>query len=235
MELKISSKTIDRLCSILRRGGVNLVFEDEYKSRGIKGEVFFDMRDAATGCMLDRNGVPTLAAHTLHIPNLIVRDASILIARLLKDPEEPRHGIFALALGTGDVAWDPLNPPAPTVDQRALFNELARKTFSATDFIWDNDPSSPAPGAVAGVPTHIIDLTTVFGIGEAVGPLCEMGLVGGNCADSMAQKHPVPAGAYDVTVDLSATEIDTIINFITIPVISKPATSNLTITWRLTT
>src|SRR5579863_5107540 len=73
-----------------------------------KGEVFMTLRDAKTGVVQD------------HRHNLVVLDASILIARLMKDNAEPPNGIFCLAMGTGDVGWNPMSPPAPTTTQRSL-------------------------------------------------------------------------------------------------------------------
>ncbi len=203
------------------------------QAKPLKGEVFFQLRDAKTGQLLDRDGnpAPEGAEHTLHIKNIIVRDASILVARLMKDNDEPDNGILALAVGTGDVGWNPLSPPAATIDQRKLENELARKTFTNTDFIFNTHPTSPSPGSVAALPTNIVDFTTTFSEGEAVGPLLEMGLLGGDASSNMSITNPI-TGAYDVTFDV--TGFDMFVNFLTFPVVSKPATATLTITWRIT-
>lgn len=197
----------------------------------LKGEVFFYLRDAATGQLLDRDGNPTDEEHTLHINNVIVRDASILVARLMKDSAEPDNGVKALAVGTGDSGWDPLNPPAATNDQRKLENELARKTFSDTDFIYNTHLTSPSPGSVAALPTNIVDFTTIFSQGEAVGPLVEMGLLGGDVNDNMSITNPIP-GSYDVTFDVTGYDMQ--VNYLTFPVVNKPAMATLTITWRIT-
>lgn len=183
----------------------------------LRGDVFMEMRDALTGELQDR----------WEKRNLIVKDASILIARLMKDNKEPPFGLFCLAVGTGDVGWNPLNPPAPTVTQRSLYSEIARKTFSQTQFI-------DAGGAPVAYPTNVVDFTTTFSESEAVGPLCEMGLLGGNISTNLAIRNPVtpPNGPYDPTVDLTTKE--TMVNYLTYGVISKPATSTLTIVWRLT-
>ena len=206
-----------------------------YKDRAkpLKGEVFFQLRDAASGQLLDRDGNPADHGqeHTLHIKNIIVRDASILVARLMKDNAEPSNGVKALAVGTGDTGWDPLNPPAATIDQRKLENELARKTFTNTDFIYNTHATSPSPGSVAALPTNIVDFTTIFSEGEAVGPLVEMSLLGGDVNDNMSITNPI-TGAYDVTFDV--TGFDMLVNYLTFPVVNKPATATLTITWRIT-
>lgn len=180
-----------------------------------RGEVFMTLRDAKTGEVQD------------HRHNLVVLDASILIARLMKDNAEPPNGIFCLAMGTGDVGWNPMSPPAPTNTQRSLWSELSRKTFAETQFI----NSSAIPSAI---PTNVVDFQTTFSESEAVGPIVEMGLIGGNVSSNLSVRNPVlpPNGPYDPTVDL--TTFETLVNYLTFPVINKPATSTLTIVWRLT-
>ena len=191
--------------------------EDTFGSYHIRGDVFITLRDATTGEVQDYR------EHR----NLIVKDCSILIARLIKNNQEPPFGAYCLAAGTGDVGWNPMAPPAATVTQRALYSELARKTFSQTQFI-DGD------GVPTSIPTNIVDFTCTFSEGEAVGPLCEMGIIGGNVSTNLSVRNPVtpPNGSYDPTVDLTTKE--TLINFLSFPVINKPPTSTLTITWRLT-
>lgn len=181
----------------------------------IRGDVTLTLRDGRTGEIQDRR----------EKKNLIVKDASILVARLMKDNAEPPHGAFALAVGTGDIGWNPMAPPAPTTDQRALFGELTRKTFSNTVFI-------DAGGLPVGIPTKVVDFSTIYTESEAVGPLVEMGILGGNVSSNMNVKNPVPPGAYDPTVDM--TQYDTLVNYLTFPVINKPPTSTLEIVWRLT-
>ena len=82
-----------------------------------------------------------------------------------------------------------------------------------------------------------MDFTTVFGESEAVGPLNEMGLTSTLSNNNMiTNPNPNFAGqggqAYDPTIDV--TQYDMLANYLTFSVISKPATSILTITWRLT-
>lgn len=228
MKRRIRSK-LARLRDRAFLGLSGFVYRD--KAKPYKGEVFFQLRDVATGQLLDRDGNPTEGEHTLHIPNIIVRDASILVARLMKDKDEPSYGVRLLAVGTGDSGWDPLNPPAPTEDQRQLENELARKTFSNTDFIYNSHATSPSPGSVAAIPTNIVDFTTVFSEAEAVGPLVEMGLFGGDVNANTSITNPI-TGSYDVTVDVTGYDLQ--VNYLTFPVLNKPATATLTITWRIT-
>lgn len=189
-------------------------FEDAFENK-IKGEVFMTLRDAISGEVQD------------HRHNLVVLDASILLARLAKDNVEPPHGIFCLEVGTGDVGWNLQAPPAPTNTQRALYSPLTRKTFSQTQFI-------DANGVPTAIPTKVVDFTTTFSESEAVGPLVEMGLIGGNVSSNMSIRNPVtpPNGPYNAAVDLTTKE--TLCNFLTFSVLNKPATSTLSITWRIT-
>lgn len=184
-----------------------------------RGDVFFELRDARTGDLQLKR----------HQRNVVTLDAGILVARLLKDPKEPANGINMLAVGTG--ALGPLlSPNAPSQEQRRLNDEIFRKSFAETTFRDSN-------GAASAIPTRVVDYTTVFGESEAVGPLNEMGLVS-TLSNNNTIKNPNPnfAGqggqAYDPTIDV--TEYDSLVNYLTFSVISKPATSILTLTWRLT-
>ena len=57
---------------------------------------------------------------------LIVKTGRILTARLLMG--DPIEGITNCAIGEGDATFtDPINPPAPDIDQTTLKNERARK------------------------------------------------------------------------------------------------------------
>lgn len=160
--------------------------------------------------------------------NVVTLDAGLLLAALMKDPNEPAHGINMLAVGTG-ATGSILNPDAPGNYQRQLNNEIARKPFSEVTF-------RDANGAKSAIRTPVVDFTTIFGEGEAVGPLTEMGLVS-TISDNTAVLNPNPNIAlspedYDPTIDTSL--YDTLVNYLTFGVVTKPATSNLIITWRLT-
>ena len=184
-----------------------------------KGHVFFEMRDARTGeLQLQQDQA-----------NVVTLDASLLVSRLCKDNREPRHGINMLAVGTGALGAV-LNPDAPSREQRRLNNEIARKSFSQTTF-------RDAVGAAVSIPTNVVDFTTIFGESEAVGPLNEMGLLS-TISDnaSIRNLNPNFAGQggqpYDPTIDV--TNYDLLCNFLTFATISKPVTSILTLTWRIT-
>jgi len=179
-------------------GGLSMKYEEEPK--GLKGEFHMVLRDSKTGLVVEER----------HGHNIIVNTASILIARLLKDSSEPDAGISYLAVGTGAVGWNLQNPPQPTASQTQLFSEIARKAFTTPDvnFI---DPSTGDPTTI---PTGVVDFTMTFAETEAVGPLVEMGLFGGDASD----------------LRNSGTEL----NYRTFPVMNKTNSMVMTITFRIT-
>jgi hypothetical protein len=146
--------------------------------------------------------------HSYESPNVIVNTASILIARLLKDNSEPTNGISSLAIGSGNAGWDLFDPPAPTTSQTVLENEFYRKEIDLTTFV------HPETGEPTTVPTNIVDYSVTFGESEAVGPIVEMGLFGG-----------------EATAQINT---GTMINWRTFPVINKTSTMTLTIIFRIT-
>jgi len=195
---------------------------DKYPRERMRGECFWVLRDTATG--QETHG---------HVKNVVTLDASILLATFMKGTGAPvpnvcvpSFGIYALAVGTGDVSWNPMAPPPPTITQRSLFNELARKQVASTSFIDEG-------GVISGVRTHIVDFTTTYTEAEAVGPLTEMGLLGGDIDPIMTNRNPIlpPNGSYDPTVDTTGKDI--LVNYVTFPAINKPATSTLSWTWRI--
>lgn len=177
-----------------------------------------ELRNARTGAL----------EHSWEKKNVITMDASVLVARLLRDSLEVPFGGFVLAVGSGDSGWNPLSPPPATNTQRALYAEISRKTFASKQFI-------DSTGVPVDYPTNVVDFTTTFSESEAVGPLVEMGIIGGNISSNMSIKNPVtpPNGPYDPTVDLTTRE--TLLNYLSYNVISKPTTSTFTVTWRITT
>ncbi len=187
-----------------------------------KGEIFYVMK---RGDVIIEEG---------YYENVVVKDAGILLARLMKGPEtpspnisEPKFGVLALAVGTGYPSWNLQSPPPANINQRSLWNEIGRKAIQSADFI-DGD------GSISGIPTNVIDLTTIFSESEAVGPLTEMGLIGGDINPSMAVRNPVlPSnGPYSPTVNLLGK--DTLVNYKTFKVVNKPNDATLSYTWRLT-
>ena len=166
----------------------------------LKGEYLITLRDAGTKRIVDQR----------HGHNLIVNTASILIARLLKDSSEPEAGISYLAVGTGAPGWNLQNPPQPTVSQTILNSEITRKAFTTDDVVFVD----PDTGDAVSTPTGVVDFTVTFAETEAVGPLVEMSLFGGDASDS--------------------ANSGTMVNYRTFPVINKSNSMTLTITFRIT-
>lgn len=149
--------------------------------------------------------------------NIIVDSASLLISRLLADgqttidPSGPNHGIWVLAVGTGDASWDKQNPPDATATQESLESELARKRFASVNFV-----KTDGSGLPSTVVTNILDFQTIFNESEAVGPIMELGLFGGDADELIADSG-------------------TMINYRILSVINKPNTATMSIIFRLTT
>ena len=185
------------------------------------GEVFLELTDAKTGRIIERR----------HKKNVITNDAGILAAMLFQDRGGVSRGICMLAIGTG-ARGALLNPDAADPRQRRLEGEIARKSFASIVY-------RKSDGSASAVPTNIVDFTTTYAEAEAVGPLNEMGLMS-PLSDNINVQNPMKDanGAlvvfpdYDTTIDVS--QYDVMANYLTFPVISKPSTALLTITWRLT-
>ena len=196
------------------RLGMGIRQEEQVGLRAI-GEVFIELRDGATGALLDER----------HLKNLITLDASILAAILFRDPGSRTHGINMLAVGTG-APGAILSPDAPDNRERHLFAELARKPFTSTTF-------RDSLGNAVAYPTNVVDFTASFAEAEAVGPLNEMGLVSTISANpSILNPVPDVFPTRTLTYDLSTYDIQ--VNVLNFSVVTKPSTAVLTITWRLT-
>lgn len=179
-------------------GGYRAKYEE--KTRPLHGQYWIILRDAETGEVIEER----------HNHNLIVNTASILIARLLKDNHEPDAGISYLAVGTGASGWNLQNPPQPVATQTELNNEIARKAYTTSDVSFiDPDTGDPTT-----VPTNVIDFTATFAETEAVGPLVEMGMFGGDATD--------------------LADSGTMVNFRTFPVINKTNSMTMSIIFRIT-
>jgi len=178
-------------------GGFNLRYSE--RTKGLNGEYEIVCRDYKTGDIVEKR-----SGH-----NLIVNSASILIARLLKDNQEPDAGISYLAVGTGAAGWNLQSPPQPTNTQTQLNSELTRKAFDTADvnFI---DPDTGDPTTI---PTGVVDFSMTFAETEAVGALTEMGLFGGDASD----------------LRNSGTQV----NYRTFPVLNKTNSMVMTITFRI--
>lgn len=193
--------------------GMTLGYEERPALR-LQGEVFAKVWDDATGEVLEER----------HEKNVVTLDAGILAALLFKDKSSRTYGVNMLAVGTGATGAI-LSPNAADNRQRRLNAEVARKTFSSTQY-------RDSLGNAVEYPTNIIDLTTIFGVGEAVGPLNEMGLMSTISANPLTRtQNPDVFPTRDTTVDVSSYDI--LVNYLTMSVITKPATANFSFTWRL--
>lgn len=191
--MSLYQENIDRIDNQMKVG-----LSTNHKERffGLRGELILKAYDGGT-----------LVREYKH-SNIIVNTASILIARLLKDNEEPTNGISYLAVGSGSGSWDLFDPPAPTTSQTRLENEFYRKAIDLSTFV------HPETGEPTTVYTNIVDYSVTFGEAEAVGPIVEMGLFGG-----------------DATSELNS---GTMVNWRTFPVINKTSTMTLTVIFRIT-
>lgn len=198
-------------------GGLSVRESDVYTPGRLRGEVFMNLHDVTTGKLIDSR----------HYENIITKDASILLARLCKDAVEPTKGIFALAVGTGDVGWNLQSPPAATSNDRTLVAEIARKQTSSSTFI-------DVSGNPTAIPTNIVDFSTTFSESEAVGPLVEMGLIASpiDITPPLTAVPVTPATPYNPTIDL--TNYDTLFNKKNFAVLNKNNTTTLTLVWRIT-
>ena len=195
--------------------GMGMAHHDRIPVLGATGTFIFDMRDAKTGQQL----------HYFEKKNIITLDAGIQAARLFKDKDEPDNSVFMLAIGTG-ATGSILSPDAPDSAQRKLNAEIARKPFTSTSF-------RDASGSAVAYPTNVVNFTTTFGEAEAVGALTEMGLICPISTNPLTlNQNPETFPTRTVTLDI--TPYDVLINYLTFAVVSKPSTSILTITWRLT-
>lgn len=188
-------------------------------SSGLKGRYTVTLTDEKTGEVLDYR----------EQDNIIVKDAGILVARLLKNAQDPvvsqNNGVTMLVVGTG-ATGAVLSPDAPTIYQRAMNTELARKGFSSTQF-------RTAAGAAVSYPTNIVDFTCTFASGEANGSINEMGLLHTYSLNTGVRNSISPSlGSYDATVDV--TNKDLLLNYSTMGVITKSSGAILTVTWRIT-
>lgn len=187
--------------------GLGLGFE-ETRGFEVKGAVKVTLKDeSGERIVLEKNNIYTLDGGVL---------ASMLFSGLSRAPN-------VLGVGTG-ASGSASSPDSPDARQRKLNTELTRKEFSSVVF-------RDSAGAISAVPTNVLDFTTVFESGEAVGGLNEMGIISAiNVAAINAPTDTFPNR--DTTSDL--TSLDVLVNYLSFPVINKPSGATLAITWRLT-
>lgn len=193
--MSLLRETIRRIRKVGTRFG--LVLSHEEKTTGMKGQIFIEAFERGE------------KVYSFASPNVIVNTASILVARLLKDSKEPVAGIAYLAVGTGEPGWNLQDPPAPTTSQTVLRAEVYRKPATETKFI------NPEDGSESNLPTNIVDYVFSFTESQAVGPLVELGLFGGDAN--------------------SGSNTGSMVNYRTFPVLNKTNSMAFTIIVRITT
>ena len=122
---------------------------------------------------------------------------------VLKDPTKPYDKVTN---PVDQAMWDILDPPEAQLTDVKLVGEIARKPFTSWAFVDENDQ-------ISEVPTNILKLVTTFTETEAVGPLTEMGLYGGNATDEKDSGYLFNRKSYSIW--------------------SKSSDSRLTISWRI--
>lgn len=187
------SERISKIRQTLRLAGV---IREHEETPSLKGKLFLKAYEGGE------------LVYEYESPNVIVNTASVLIARLLKDSSEPTAGISYLAVGSGNSSWDLFDPPAPTTSQTRLENEFYRKAVDYKTFV------HPETGEPTTSQTNIVDYSTSFSEAQAVGPIVEMSLFGG-----------------DATAELNT---GTMVNWRTFPVVNKTASMTLTVIFRIT-
>lgn len=128
---------------------------------------------------------------SIEFPNLIVNKASILMAQRMAPGSAPDvntgtyipDGLQFLAVGTGYGTGDYMNPEPASLVATTLKTELFRKEFTSWTFV------DPVSGNNTTTPTNILKLVTTFLESEAVGPLVEMGLFGGDASATSNSGH----------------------------------------------
>ena len=191
-----------------------------------KGEVFLELTDSVTGKVLEYR----------EMQNIITLDSGILAARLFANALNPNpaqnNGITMLGVGTG-ATGNLLSPDAPTASQRRLNAEVWRKACTPQ--------FRNSSGIAVALTTNVVDFTTTFGNGEAVGALNEMGLMSTIALTAGAIAYPgnriingtgSVTPTYDATIDVTAKDLMS--NYLTFGTISKPNLAVLRLTWRYT-
>lgn len=160
---------------------------------------------------------PELEEYNVPYPGKLVKHNeltvgfSTLVARLCLDPTEPAGGLTYLAVGSGDVGWDPDNPPAADGTETSLVSEYARKSWASANFVDEfGTPRTAAEAISMGLNT--VDFEAIFSEGEATGNILELGTFGG-----------------DATATLNS---GTLADYETVPKIPKPSNATLGFVFR---
>lgn len=152
--------------------------------------------------ILDLSNVEVL--HTYEENNLIVNQASVLMAQRMAPGNLGTAGIGYLAVGTGVGTGSTSAPQAEDPAYIKLRNEVFRKGITSWTYL------DAAGGVVASPPAGVgrIEFTTTFGPTEANFDLVEMGLFGGVASLTKDSGHMFNYKVFKVwskTIDLNAS------------------------------
>lgn len=125
-----------------------------------------------------------------------------------EDPNSPYDENTNNIKSVANGGWDLQNPPVEDITTTKLVGELYRKQFTDWKYL-------DASGDLSENPTNVILLSTTFLESEAVGPLVEMGLFGGDSASGTRNTGHM-------------------FNYKTFRVWNKPSDARLSIVWKLT-
>ena len=199
---------------------IEMIQKEDKKLFNPRGQFFITLTDEKNGEVLEHH----------ELDNIITNDGGVFAAMLFSSlitptPGTTNGGLTMLSVGTG-ATGAANNPDAPDPRQRKLNAEIGRKTFSAVQF-------RAADGTPSTIPTNVVDFTTTFAPLEANGALNEMGLMRTlSLNPASTTPNPDVFPTYDPTQNLN--NFDVMVNYLAFPVINKPNTAILTLTWRLT-
>lgn len=143
----------------------------------------------------------------MHVKNLIVAMASNFMAKRMRPGASWGAGITHLEVGTGVGTGTTQAPQVEDVNQKTLRQALARKAIDSWTYL-------DSAGNATATETNVIQLTTTFNETDAIGAIVEMGLFGGDAADTLGTGY--------------------MFNYKVFPVWNKQSGMKLTVIWKLT-
>lgn len=166
--------------------------------------------------------------------NVICDSSRILFSRMCANIDEPKYGIWGLAVGAGLASWADSSsttpPPAPDKSNTptSLHNLLARKQASKVRFM-------NADGTIAAGFTKYLEVVTpINATTDGINvPLMEMGLIGGGSASANngAGTDMKSAAFWNPVTNLADSVI--LVNYTTFGSLSLPAGRTLLFSWTL--
>lgn len=142
--------------------GLVKVAGESLPTGSIRASWHYRLQEAATGRVLHDSG---------WMKNVICDTNGLLLAALNKG-QAGYTGIAFLAVGRGDAAWDTSGVPEPSPLRTRLVDELARQAVTIAFLDGANQPTAQL--------TNRLEVSAVFGDGQADGAHREFALFGGN-------------------------------------------------------